>query len=205
MSADLLPCAHCGRPGRYLARQIGFHEEKMVCDICSYSTSVAVWNNRAPVQAQGVTLSEPEQFKAWVGALHPGVEVMLWDAWQARAALAQAPQSDDWKDAYSAGFEAAKGLLWNPGDAREAARWRLMMSATDDPDGPEHAMLSKLEEGYDLEGAAVPSIVMGELTDAAIAALTGSATPDDDGEAFDHNPRAIDKSIARHNAKKATK
>lgn len=55
----------------------------------------ASWVVRAPVQTQGVALSEKELFNAWVGELHPGVFLTPWYGWQARAALAQAQQSED--------------------------------------------------------------------------------------------------------------
>lgn len=76
------------------------------------STAITAWNRRAPVQAQGVSLSEREAFDTWVKSVKGAIsfaEFTAWKAWQARAALAQAPQQAASERPTAAGAACRRG------------------------------------------------------------------------------------------------
>lgn len=143
----------------------------------------------APVQAQGVALSEREQFEAWVVAdrqqQHPlepltdeekryllqrltksntkgsdfdGYYLLhvsnRWKAWQARAALAQAQQSEDARDKQR--LDWLEGMVVNVREnLRYGSKDRFWATPADD------------------DGDTLPSDIRKQI-DRAIAALTGS-------------------------------
>lgn len=194
MSADLLPCPFCGGSVT-LERAHQSHSEIYgmrqwygvkcrntlnlggtcaVEAIPSASPEAAIerWNRRTPVQAQGVALSEREAFEGrmrgmgaddftlrkWIAVSDAGesyknpITQDHWKIWQARAALAQAQQSED---------------------ARCAKRYRHMRAKAvfQDRNGPGlYWYLPRLNRALSDEDRLDAAI------DAAIAALTGSAT-----------------------------
>lgn len=185
MSADLLPdgwkywCESCEGCGTYDERLGGEHfsNPEAECPDCNGKGYLVA----APVQAPAVALSVVAALQL---AVRQNSHDMLLTGEEIRAcekALAQAQQSED---------------------ALDAKRYRHMRAKAifQDRNGPGlYWYLPRCNRALSDEDRLDAAI------DAAIAALTGSGAMDDDGEAFDHNPHAVEKSIARHNAKKATK